>query len=362
MFKFNQLKSIHFEISNNCQASCPMCTRNIHGGVENPLLEIENWTIERFKTAISPEVIHQVHKLYFCGNFGDPIINKDLVDMCAYAKEIKSTIQIRIHTNGSARSKAWWIRLAQSLPEDHAVVFAIDGLSDTHSLYRIGTNYETILENARAFINAGGRAEWAFIRFKHNEHQVEEARAIAKATGFETFTMKDSSRFLLDPKFPVWNDKKETIYHLEPSTYSEMKFIDRKVLSNYKEIIGAMTIDCYVQHEREVYLDAKGHLLPCCWLGSIPYIPIDHEGLAVPVKQEMLNQYHDLVYNLGGLQKLDIMNNSLKDIIDSPEYQGVWDEYWNEKKLITCARACGKSAEKIISTPNDQFVASETLQ
>jgi hypothetical protein len=141
-----------------------------------------------------------------------------------------------------------------------------------------------------------------------------------------------------------------------------MKFIDRKVLSNYKEIIGAMTIDCYVQHEREVYLDAKGHLLPCCWLGSIPYIPIDHEGLAIPVKQEMLAQYHDLVYNLGGLQKLDIMNNSLKDIIDSPEYQGVWDEYWNEKKLITCARACGKSAEKIISTPNDQFVASESLQ
>ena len=361
MFKFNELKSIHFEISNNCQASCPMCTRNIHGGVENPLLEIENWTIERFKTAISSEVIHQVEKLYFCGNFGDPIINKDLVDMCDYAKSVKSTIQIRIHTNGSARSKAWWMRLAQALPEDHAVVFAIDGLSDTHSLYRIGTNYETILENARAFINAGGKAEWAFIRFKHNEHQVDEARSIAKAVGFTTFTMKDSSRFLLDPKFPVWNEKKETIYHLEPSTYSEMKFIDKKVLDNYKDLVKLMEIDCYVQNEREIYLDAKGHLMPCCWLGSLPYIPIDHEGLAIPVKQEMLKQYHGLVESLGGLQKIDIDNNSLKDIIDSPEYQGVWDEYWNEKKLITCARVCGKSKEKVFSNPNDQFVKTDKL-
>ena len=75
----------------------------------------------------------------------------------------------------------------------------------------------------------------------------------------------------------------------------------------------------------------------------------------------MLKQYHGLVESLGGLQKIDIDNNSLKDIIDSPEYQGVWDEYWNEKKLITCARVCGKSKEKVFSNPNDQFVNTDKL-
>ena len=359
MFKFKELRSIHLEISNNCQASCPMCTRNIHGGVENPLLDIENWTLETFKKAISSEVLNQIEKLYFCGNFGDPILNSELPDMCLYAKTVNPKIQIRIHTNGSARNKSWWIKLANSLPLDHGVVFAIDGLEDTHSIYRIGTNYETIIDNAQHFILNGGKAEWAFIRFKHNEHQVEEAKRRAKELGFETFTMKDSSRFLLDTKFPVWNKNKETIYHLEPSSYSELKFIDRNVIKNYKELVNKVEVDCYVKKEREIYLDAKGHLLPCCWISSLPYISIDHEGAAVPVKTEMRSQYHDLVDSLGGLTKLDIKNNSIKDIVDSPEYQQVWDEYWNEKKLITCARVCGKT--DIISAPNDQFVSRDSL-
>ena len=41
MFKFNELKTVHLEISTRCQASCPMCPRNYHGGLENPNLKIE---------------------------------------------------------------------------------------------------------------------------------------------------------------------------------------------------------------------------------------------------------------------------------------------------------------------------------
>ena len=33
MFKFNQLRDIHLEITNACQASCPMCPRNINSGI-----------------------------------------------------------------------------------------------------------------------------------------------------------------------------------------------------------------------------------------------------------------------------------------------------------------------------------------
>ncbi len=339
-----------------------MCTRNIHGGVENPLLKLNSWTIDNFKTAITAEVINQVEKLYFCGNFGDPILNNELIDMCKYATRIKESIQIRIHTNGSLRNKAWWAKLALALPKDHTVVFAIDGLNDTHSLYRIGTDYNKILENAKSFIDNGGRAEWAFIRFKHNQHQVEKAKQIATDMGFETFTMKDSSRFLLEPSFPVWNKDREVTHLIEPSTYSELKFIDRNVVKNYKAIVDKTTIECYVQKEREIYIDTHGDLLPCCWLGSLPYIHTAHEGPVIPVKQEMLKQYYELVESLGGIKKLNTFNNSVKDIIDSTEYQTAWDIYWHAKKLSTCARVCGKMEEKIISNPNDQFVQTQKLQ
>jgi MoaA/NifB/PqqE/SkfB family radical SAM enzyme len=80
MFNFNQLKQLHLEISNNCQASCPMCTRNIHGGIENPNLKLKDWSLEEYKTIISEEVLHQVELIYFCGNYGDPLLNNDLIN------------------------------------------------------------------------------------------------------------------------------------------------------------------------------------------------------------------------------------------------------------------------------------------
>jgi len=361
MFKFTQLKSLHLEITNNCQASCPMCTRNIHGGLENPLLDINSWSLEKYKTIVSPEVINQIDKVYFCGNFGDPLLNNNLLEMCEYTAEVDPSIQVRIHTNGSLRSKSWWKNLAEILPEDHMVVFALDGLADTHALYRIGTDFNKIIDNATAFIEAGGKAEWAFLRFKHNEHQVEEARLLAKELNFDSFVMKDSSRWLLDTKFPVYDKNKETTHHLEPSQYSELKFIDKKVIENYKSIVARSKINCHALDQKEVYIDAYGHLLPCCWLGSLPYIPIDHEVDVFAIKQEILKQYYDLVDSLGGIDSIDTTKRSIRDIVDSTEYQTIWDEYWNTKKLITCARACGRYEDNIISTPNDQFISRELL-
>ena len=360
MFNFNELKQIHLEISSNCQASCPMCTRNIHGGLENKLLPIDNWTIDRFKTIINYEVIQQVESIYFCGNYGDPLLNNDLLEMIEYSVEIRSDIDIRIHTNGSLRSKDWWKRLATILPKKHIVVFALDGLADTHSLYRIGTDFDKIIENAKAFIDAGGRAEWAYLRFQHNEHQVDGARAMAKELGFIDFVMKDSSRWIINTKFPVYNKEGETTHYLEPSQYTTLKFIDKKVLDNYKNILTQTKIDCHALKIKEIYITAQGNVFPCCWLAMVPYQPMDTEAEVLPIRVEILRQYYELVEALGGIDALNGEKKSIKDIINSKEYQSVWDSYWNENKLVTCARACGIMPD-IFSTPRDQFTKRETL-
>jgi sulfatase maturation enzyme AslB (radical SAM superfamily) len=140
------------------------------------------------------ELIDQISSVYFCGNFGDPILNKDLPKMCLHLKEHKPTMRVAIHTNGGARNSDWWEELYHSLPENHRIVFALDGLEDTHHLYRIGTTYNGVIKNAKTFINAGGIAEWCFIKFKHNEHQENEARARANQSGFKYFTLKNVKR------------------------------------------------------------------------------------------------------------------------------------------------------------------------
>ncbi|CAB4126067.1 COG0535 Predicted Fe-S oxidoreductases [uncultured Caudovirales phage] len=360
MFNFSQLKQIHLEITNNCQASCPMCSRNIHGGLENPLMKINSWTLDDFKNIMTNEVLDQLESYYFCGNFGDPILNNDLIKMCAYSKDIAPNTRMAIHTNGGARNTDWWQSLAQALPVNHRVVFALDGLKGTHELYRIGTDFDKVIENAKAFISAGGKAEWAFIRFKHNEHQVEEAKQMAVKLGFEQFTTKDSSRFLLDPKYPVYDKQGNTTHNLEPSGYSEIKFIDRNVIKNYKAILQTTDIKCQSEELKEIYIDAFGRVFPCCYIAMIPYIPLDTESSITPIRLAILEEYRSLVSDLGGIDALDARNHSIKDIVNSTPYQTVWQQYWDEKKLITCARSCGVTAQ--FSKPKDQFIQHEKFE
>ena len=355
MFNFDQLENIHLEITNRCQASCPMCSRNYHGGLENPLIKNQDWTINDFKHILNSEVLNQINGFYFCGNFGDPIINNDLAEMCSYATDVNPSLEIRIHTNGGARSKDWWKKLAKVLPNKHCVIFAIDGLADTHSLYRIGTDFNKVLENAKAFINAGGTAEWAFIKFKHNEHQQLACEAVATEHGFARFTCKDSARFVATNKFEVLDKKGQLEYYLEPPTGSNITLITQDVIDNYKDIVDASEIDCIVLKQKEIYITAQRNIMPCCFLASTPYNYIHPNDLAKDIRQKIKSQHSSLITDLGNTNALD---HSIKDIIDSNSWQTVWHKYWNTHKLITCARTCGVNK---LSKPKDQFIQRENL-
>ena len=44
------------------------------------------------------------------------------------------------------------------------------------------------MENVDAFIGNGGSAFWEYLVFKHNQHQIEEARLLSKKLGFKKFS------------------------------------------------------------------------------------------------------------------------------------------------------------------------------
>jgi MoaA/NifB/PqqE/SkfB family radical SAM enzyme len=357
MFNFQDLKDIHLEITNRCQASCPMCSRNYHGGIENPLIKNQDWTFEEFKIILNKEVLKKISGFYFCGNFGDPIINSDLINMIDYASTVNPDLFIRIHTNGSARSTTWWKNLASALPKNHQVIFAIDGLEDTHSIYRIGTKYETIIENAKAFISAGGVAEWCFIKFKHNEHQADEAKSRAKNLGFQYFTLKNSSRFIGSKVFPVYDKDKNTVYNLEHPSDSKVNYITNDMIKNYKEILKDVEIDCHALHTKEIYIDAYRKVMPCCFLASTPYNYSHNSDNLYEVRKDIYNQYKSLINDLGDTNALI---KPIKDIIETDSWQTVWKKYWNLSKLTICSRTCGKI--DTISKPKDQFISKEQIQ
>jgi MoaA/NifB/PqqE/SkfB family radical SAM enzyme len=341
MFKFDQLELIQLEITNRCQASCPMCSRNCQGGIENPLLTPNNWTINDFKKIITPEVLTQIDLIYFCGTYGDPLINNDLIEMCKYAKEINPQISIDIYTNGSLRNDNWWKELATSLPKNHKVIFGIDGLEDTHHIHRIGTSFKKIISNAKTFINAGGNAEWHYLIFKHNQHQVDEANCLSKQIGFSKFQKKQSTRFILEPKAPVRDKNNKIKYFIEPADSTELRFIDNEIINNWKDIVKLTSIDCKVAHTKEVYIDAHMELYPCQWHANVPYDPIPND-LTHEVRTAMHKQHYEMKSRFGVTCTKD---RSIKDIINSVEYQTLWNEYWTTNKSIVCVRSCGKKVD-----------------
>ena len=68
-------------------------------------------------------------------------------------------------------------------------LYRADGPKIQH-LYRQNVVWENVERNMRAFIDVRGRARWDYIIFGHNEHQVEEAEALAESWGVERFQRK----------------------------------------------------------------------------------------------------------------------------------------------------------------------------
>ena len=359
MYRYSEIRKAHLEISSLCQASCPMCARNFHGGLSNPILKEKSLSLEFFKKAMPPEFIKQITSVSFCGNYGDSIMNNDLIEMTRYITLNNPTIHFDLHTNASARNAAWWKEFAEALPLDHIIHFGIDGLEDTHHLYRVGTSFKKIIENAKSFILAGGKARWNFITFKHNEHQLEDARQMSKDLNFTSFQEKQTSRFIGQDYFEVLDKNSKETHRLELPTAKKIPFISKETVENYKEVINSCTIDCEVETTKSVFIDAQGHLWPCCFLAGVPYHYTTPDKLAWPFMNESKSSLFKALEKFGGISGLDLNKHSMKDIVDSDVWQSMWNESFNNKSVLMCARVCGKFPNTEISQCRDQFVELE---
>jgi MoaA/NifB/PqqE/SkfB family radical SAM enzyme len=327
MYDLKDIRSIHLELTTRCQARCPMCPRRINGGPINPLFEITEIDLKTFKKWFPKSFIKQLQGINLCGNLGDPIIAKDCVKILEYIRSVNNSTTLNMHTNGSAKDVKWWIELAKLRIR---VVFGIDGLEDTHHLYRIDTSFEKIIKNAKAFISAGGMAEWTMLVFEHNEHQIEQCRQMSADLGFSKFTIKHTSRFQND-RLNVIDDRGKTTHILYPTTKS--KEMIPKIIESLK--VEKPVIHCKVQHNKEFYIGATGAISPCCWLDFSWILP----------RHESRVDYMDRIDMLPTLRE-----STLEEIFNSGYFDKI-ESTWANKPLRECSRQCG-SFDKL----GEQFV------
>jgi MoaA/NifB/PqqE/SkfB family radical SAM enzyme len=315
MYILEDIRDVHLELTSKCQARCPMCPRRINGGLINPLFEITEIDLVTFKNWFPTDFIRQLDSLFMCGNLGDPIIARDCLEIFQYLRETNSAIKLSLHTNGSARDQQWWQSLART---DVKVTFGIDGLEDTHRLYRVGTDWHKIITNAWNFIQAGGNAEWHMLVFKHNEHQIEECRKVSDDMKFKKFTTKHTSRFK-DGKFNVLDESGKTINILYPTEVS------KKLTSNVLSTVPS-EIQCKAQKYKQIYIAADGTISPCCWLDFSWQLP----------NQDNRIDYMDAIGLFPNLN-----DSTITEIFEAGYFKQIEDT-WATKPLVECSKQCGK--------------------
>lgn len=396
-----ELKQMHIELTNACNAACPMCVRfHCNSPLTRPDLEIGQITIDKFKKYFPVEVLQNCELIMFCGVHGDPCVARDMLEICEYIDEVSPQTAIRVNTNGGMRKPEWWSKLGK-LFEKHrrtatnfnwwSVTFSIDGLEDTNHLYRRNVEWKKLTANAQAFIDGGGTAIWDFLIFRHNEHQLDHALETSKQMGFAEFIPKkalgvdDGTRL---EKMPVLNKNGELDYVIEaptdpknrnlenPQGEKELKFYpftpdgyrylkdnaskdnykstyikvyDDKISKEDREYVKDCDIKCKSKTwsgNKEIFVDNFGRVLPCCYVGT-------HLNGTYGSTPSLQLHYHMDNY---GWDNFSLEKHSLYEIISAGHLDRVFADSWTkgsakDGKMIYCADTCGtrSSIDKIFT-------------
>ncbi|MBI5509389.1 MAG: radical SAM protein [Deltaproteobacteria bacterium] len=346
MYRYDEIRVLHLELTARCNAACAMCPRNIQGGQVNPNLPLSELSLADVRAIFPDDFIRRLRRMYMCGNYGDAMVAKDVVPVFEHFRAVHPGIDLRLTTNASGRTADWWARLAKVVDR---CIFSIDGLEDTNSIYRRRTKWRLVMRAVEAFIGAGGRAEWEFLVFRHNEHQVEAAAALSPRLGFKKFTPKRTERFLVNgrlvPEKPVQDGRGQAAYAISmPSDprYHNAATVGVAALADrgttYRSYAEQTGVSCKAVGEHKIFASAEGLIFPCCWVGGLYSSGLKAEA----------GEVWKLIHRLPeGKHSQDARRHSLREIVEGPLFCAAVPDTWvpgspARREFTLCARTCGQ--------------------
>jgi radical SAM protein with 4Fe4S-binding SPASM domain len=175
------------DVSNICNLQCPLCPT----GVGTPGRKKGMMPLSTFKKIIDETGKYLISIDLF--NWGEPLLNKDVYEMISYAHG--RNIVTSVSTNFQHFSEEHAERLISSGLD--ILILSIDGASqESYEKYRVGGDYGKVIENISLLVEKkrqrGCRHPyicWQFLVMKHNEHEVEAARRMARELGVDHITV-----------------------------------------------------------------------------------------------------------------------------------------------------------------------------
>lgn len=352
-WNYNNVRSIHMELSSRCNAACPGCSRFImNSPIVKPDLIQTDVTLEQFKSWFPVEFVSKIKKWQFCGSYGDPMACKDIYEILEYLCD-NSKASIQINTNGGLGNKELYKKIGNLFADapmgQRFVTFSVDGLKDTNHLYRRNVIWEKLWENMMAYLSTKAASHWDFLQFKHNVHQIEEARELASKYNM-IFNLKNP--FMMEKRaMPVYSKDLKLDYIIEnafdngyepyvPAPADYISPLPQKI-----EVEGTITCHSIKQTNMffgvntEIYVDAQGNIMPCCFVGStVMNLMIDYAA-----------QVQQILQTIG--DKNNLNHHSLKEILNTGVLN-VWSDSWADKSINICWITCGKNIEKATKMEN----------
>lgn len=362
-FNIRDIDEYQIEVTSYCNAACPQCPRNNCGTGINPYMPLTHLSLDVLSDRFDIGICRGLRQIFFCGSYGDPIMHPKFLDILEMFRKRNPTVWLYMHTNGGVHDPIYWKEIAKIMSGYGQIDFGIDGLEDTLALYRRNVNYQKVIDNSKAFIDAGGRAQWNFIVFQHNEHQVEQARELSKTLGFHNFLVRKTGRFFnhstleeMD-QWPVLDKTEQPVYFIRPPdnmSYRNNSMLNLPKLkaeySDISEYFKTTTIRCDALMGKKVAINASGMVLPCNFFNHNLYDARYHVD-ALPMSNHLSssqgrNQVRAFIERYG-FDSLNIHERSLSDIFSCDFWQDLVDSWDNENRLFECAMTCGSKLTKV---------------
>ena len=238
-------KTLHLELTTRCILECPACARTFFSKKLNrpvPKIDLDTDLLNKFLDCDSGR---QIEKFHFESNHGDAIYLPGFIEFLQHWRGSKT---FNIVTNGSRMKLDFWNKLASVLTEKESITFSIDGLEDTNPLYRINSDWSSIIAGLDIMVKHGVPVTWKTVIFSHNQHQLKDIETFAYQHGASKFELVKSHRFGDESMQP------DQSYVLVERLYQNSK--DSPVTSPQCD------------QGSQLYISSDGYCWPCCWITS----------------------------------------------------------------------------------------------
>lgn len=330
--------NIFADISTFCNAGCPQCHRTNPNGLKKvDWLPLIQWSLEQFKKAYPPKTLNITDTMQICGTWGDPLMNKDILEICKYIVD-SSSCKIIINTNGSVRDEEFWWELGSYCRRQLTVVFGIDGKDQyQHQLYRKFTDLNKILDNMKTLSLTPSKIIAQTIVFEHNQNDIYTIRELCLKNGAGTHSFVWTDRFDTNSNrngFEYTNSDGSS-YTLQKATKNAKQSFNELEIKEKKDTKGC--IECKWLKKREVVVNPDGQVLPCCYLAN---------GYFMSGPPDFNN--HELMLSYQEQSKSNnIFVRPLEEILaDSKWFNHELPDSWNtDNPLRQCSKYCSSSGD-----------------